>query len=74
MTLTYSQAIDVVANNDVILNVCKALAENIQVPYKRVQDSLGGWWDNPSPLAGGAAPAEEETATEETANEGGRRL
>lgn len=59
MTLTYSQAIDVVANNDVVLNVCKALAENLQVPYKRVQDELGGSYGFPSPLAGGAKPAEE---------------
>lgn len=60
MTLTFSQAIDVVANNDVVLNIAKALAENLQVPYKRVQDELGGSYGNPSPLVGGGeAPAEE---------------
>lgn len=48
MTLTYGQAIDVVNDNAVILAVCGALAENVQVPYKRVQDSLGGWFGNPS--------------------------
>lgn len=52
MTLTYKKAIDVRKDNAVILNVCGALAENVQVPYKRVQDELGGYKGNPSPMLG----------------------
>jgi len=50
MTLTYKKAIDAKADNAVILNVCGALAENLQVPYKRVQDEFGGFKGNPSPM------------------------
>lgn len=52
MTLTYKKAIDVKKDNAVILNVCGALAENVQVPYKRVQDELGGFKGSPSPMLG----------------------
>jgi len=50
MTLTYKKAIDVKKDNAVVLNVCGALAENVQVPYKRVQDEMGGYKGNPSPM------------------------
>lgn len=50
MTLTYKKAIDAKKDNAVILNVCGALAENLQVPYKRVQDEFGGYKGNPSPM------------------------
>jgi len=50
MTLTYKKAIDVKKDNAVVLNVCGALAENVQVPYSRVQDEMGGYKGNPSPM------------------------
>jgi len=50
MTLTYKTAIDSKKDNAVILNVCGALAENLQVPYSRVQDEFGGYKGNPSPM------------------------
>lgn len=50
MTLTYKKAIDAKKDNAVVLNVCGALAENLQVPYKRVQDEFGGFKGSPSPM------------------------
>lgn len=50
LTLTYKKAIDSKKDNAVILNVCGALAENLQVPYKRVQDEFGGFKGSPSPM------------------------
>lgn len=71
MTLTYKKAIDVRKDNAVILNVCGALAENVQVPYARVQDELGGYKGNPSPMLGkrrlqAAAAANATNATNAT--------
>jgi hypothetical protein len=69
MALTYGTAIDVNANNDVVLEVACAISVGLQVPSDRVTDELGGFCGSPSPLVGSAA-VEEEAATEDAAAEG----
>jgi len=71
MTLTYKKAIDSKKDNAVILNVCGALAENLQVPYARVQDEFGGFKGNPSPMLSArrlqsASPAASANSTNAT--------
>jgi len=68
MALTFTQPIDVRTNNADVLKICGAMAEYLQVPYERVQDELGGYFDNPSPLLG-ARRLEGEEETEEVTEE-----
>jgi len=49
MTLTYSKAIDDVAQNSLVLDICGGLAEHLAIPYDRVTDAYGGYKGNPSP-------------------------
>lgn len=65
MTLTYGVAIDPVANNDVVLNLCKALAEHLMVPYNRVQDAWGGSFGNKSPMLPAARRMLQDGSTSE---------
>merc|ERR1711990_915555 len=69
LTLTYKKAIDVVADNKIVLDICKGLAEAMAVPYSRVTDAYGGYHGKPSgnlPAASAAAkPA--AAATNKTA-------
>jgi len=48
LSLTYGKAIDEVADNAVVLNICKSLAEHLAVPYERVTDKYGGYHGKPS--------------------------
>merc|ERR1712151_524994 len=60
LTLTYKKAIDVVADNSVVLNICGKLAESMAVPYSRVTDAYGGYYGSKSaslPATSAAAKA-----------------
>lgn len=63
LSLTYKKAIDVVADNTLVLSICKALAENLAVPYDRVTDAYGGYYGNPSPSLPAASTAAKTTNT-----------
>jgi len=67
LTLTYKKAIDVVADNKIVLDICKGLAEAMAVPYSRVTDAYGGYFGKPSaslPASSAAAkPATNATKT-----------
>lgn len=73
LTLTYSKAIDVVANNGVVLKICGKLAENMAVPYNRVTDQYGGFFGQPSASLP-AATAKPAAATNTTTNKTMRML
>jgi hypothetical protein len=67
LTLTYKKAIDVVADNAMVLNVCGKLAESMAVPYSRVTDAYGGYFGKPSPsLPAKSAVAKTATTTANT--------
>jgi hypothetical protein len=68
MTLTYGKAIDVVADNKLVLDICGKVAEALAMPYNRVTDSYGGYFGKPSPALPGAtaAPAAKPAATNAT--------
>jgi hypothetical protein len=67
LTLTYKKAIDVVADNSIVLSICGKLAESMAVPYSRVTDAYGGFYLNPSASlpakSAVAAPAKTATTT-----------
>jgi len=69
LSLTYAKAIDDIAQNSVVLNICGKLAENMAVPYNRVTDAYGGFFGQPSASlpAAKATPAA-KPATNTTAN------
>jgi len=68
LSLTYKKAIDDVAQNGVVLKICGKLAENMAVPYARVTDAYGGYFNNPSATlpAASATPAKPATNTTNT--------
>lgn len=69
MTLTYKTAISDITNNDVVLSICKGLAEALAVPYARVTDAYGGYHGSPSPsLPKATAVTKTTTAKNTTAN------
>jgi hypothetical protein len=63
LTLTYKKAIDDVAQNALVLQICGKLAETMAVPYERVTDQYGGFFGNPS----ATLPATTTTAATTTA-------
>lgn len=67
LTLTYAKAISDITNNDVVLNICKGLAEALAVPYSRVTDAYGGFFGSPSPSLPAAPAAAATTKTTDTA-------
>jgi len=46
LTLTYPKEINDVTNNDKVLEICGAVAEKLQVPYDRITDAYGGFFEN----------------------------
>lgn len=56
MTLTYSKPINDVTDNAIILKICGAVAEKLEVPYSRITDSYGGYFGKPSPDLPKTAP------------------
>jgi hypothetical protein len=69
LTLTYGKPIDVVADNKLVLDITKKVAESLAVPYSRVTDEYGGFYNNPSPSLPGVVAAKPATpaATNTTA-------
>jgi hypothetical protein len=66
LTLTYKKAIDDVAQNSLVLSICGKLAETMAVPYDRVTDQYGGYFNNPSatlPAASSSSAAKTNTTT-----------
>merc|ERR1711976_375900 len=53
----YTKAISDITDNKLILSICGKLAESMAVPYSRVTDAYGGYFNNPSPSLPKAAPA-----------------
>jgi hypothetical protein len=76
LSLTYKKAIDVVAQNSVVLSICGKLAESMAVPYSRVTDAYGGYFGAPSASLPATAAAATTTtaATNTTANKTMRML
>jgi hypothetical protein len=69
LSLTFKKAIDDVAQNSVVLNICGRLAESMAVPYNRVTDAYGGYFGFPSPtLPTASAAAKPAASTNKTAS------
>jgi len=73
LTLTYKKAINDITNNDVVLSICGKLAETMAVPYSRITDAYGGYFNNPSPtlptsVPKAATPAATTTTAKNTTN------
>jgi hypothetical protein len=75
LTLTYSKPINDVTDNAMILKICGAVAEKLEVPYNRITDSYGGYYGYTSPdlpktapVTPAAKPATPATNTTKAAN------
>lgn len=74
LTLTYKKAIDDVAQNSLVLQICGKLAESMAVPYSRVTDQYGGYFGSPSATLPAATTTATAAKTNTTANKTMRML